>query len=366
MRTRTAGVPPRRPDEAWAPGLRPGVDWAGHGARDRRARWYRGPWLDFAAVGVRYGRAGSRWESNAIGQRPRWLRPRRPQRPRRPRLPPRRPHRPGDRAHRADRGGRGSGDSADSADLRHRLAAVGDDAAAPHPRLASADLVRRGDPLPARPRLDRRAPLGPRLRRTASTASGGSRGSPASTPTSRPRSWRAPARRAGPRRTRPTRSSSTSSTSSSPTRSTSTSCATGTTSSRASATDGAIGRRRARRAANGRATSMPRARSGPGCRRSASSSCATRRSSATPEREARRLFEFLGEAWHPAVLDFDPAEHTATERYRRFTASRREAAGESATIYRSRVGAGRAALDPLLRTLLRAGGRRPARRARLR
>jgi hypothetical protein len=74
-----------------------------------------------------------------------------------------------------------------------------------------------------------------------------------------------------------------------------------------------------------------------------------------PEREARRMFEFLGEAWDPAVLEFDPAEHTATERYRRFTASRREAAGESARIYRSRVGAGRAALDPLLRTLLRRG-----------
>jgi hypothetical protein len=76
-----------------------------------------------------------------------------------------------------------------------------------------------------------------------------------------------------------------------------------------------------------------------------------------PETEARRLFDFLGEPWHPEVLDFDPAEHSATERYRRFTASRREAGGESATIYRSRVGAGGAALDPFLRALLRRGAR---------
>jgi hypothetical protein len=76
---------------------------------------------------------------------------------------------------------------------------------------------------------------------------------------------------------------------------------------------------------------------------------------AEPEAQARRLFDFLGEAWHPDVLELDPAAHTATERYRRFTASRREAGGDGATIYRSRVGAGRAALDPVLRTLLRRG-----------
>ena len=73
---------------------------------------------------------------------------------------------------------------------------------------------------------------------------------------------------------------------------------------------------------------------------------------ADPEREGRALFAFLGEAWDPAVLTFDPAEHAATDRYRWFTAARREAAGETATIYRSRVGAGRDGLDPVLRTLL--------------
>jgi hypothetical protein len=74
---------------------------------------------------------------------------------------------------------------------------------------------------------------------------------------------------------------------------------------------------------------------------------------ADPETEGRRLFAFLGEAWHPEVLDPDPAAHSATGRYRTFTAQRRQAGGETATIYRSRVGAGGATLDPVLRTLLR-------------
>jgi hypothetical protein len=74
-----------------------------------------------------------------------------------------------------------------------------------------------------------------------------------------------------------------------------------------------------------------------------------------PEAEARRLFAFLGEDFVPAVLEFDPAEHTATARYQWFTAGRRAAGGETTTIYRSRVGAGGASLDPVLRGLLRRG-----------
>lgn len=74
---------------------------------------------------------------------------------------------------------------------------------------------------------------------------------------------------------------------------------------------------------------------------------------ADPQAEAGRLFDFLGETWDPRVLDFDPAEHRATDRYRAFTASRREAGGDDRTIYRSRVGAGGASLDPFLRALLR-------------
>lgn len=72
-----------------------------------------------------------------------------------------------------------------------------------------------------------------------------------------------------------------------------------------------------------------------------------------PESQGRRLFDFLGEAWDPAVLAFDPAAHRATDRYRWFTAQRREAGGDDATIYRSRVGTGGHSLDPVLRTLLR-------------
>ena len=74
---------------------------------------------------------------------------------------------------------------------------------------------------------------------------------------------------------------------------------------------------------------------------------------ADPEGQGRRLFAFLGEDWDPAVLEFDPSEHSATDRYRWFTAQRREAGGDDHTIYRSRVGAGGKSLDPMLRLLLR-------------
>ena len=74
---------------------------------------------------------------------------------------------------------------------------------------------------------------------------------------------------------------------------------------------------------------------------------------ADPEAEGQRLFAFLGEDWDPAVLEFDPANHRATDRYQWFTAQRREAGGEERTIYQSRVGTGGASLDPVLRTILR-------------
>lgn len=74
---------------------------------------------------------------------------------------------------------------------------------------------------------------------------------------------------------------------------------------------------------------------------------------ADPEVEARRVFDFLEEQWEPGVLDLDPARHRATDRYRRFTASRRDESGDTATIYRSRVGTGGGSLDPILRSLLR-------------
>ncbi len=74
---------------------------------------------------------------------------------------------------------------------------------------------------------------------------------------------------------------------------------------------------------------------------------------ADPAAQGRRLFEFLGEPWDPAVLELDPAAHRATERYQWFTAQRREAGDDDALIYRSRVGAGGRSLDPFLRALLR-------------
>lgn len=73
---------------------------------------------------------------------------------------------------------------------------------------------------------------------------------------------------------------------------------------------------------------------------------------ADPEGTLRPLFDFLGEAWDPAVLRFDEQQHSATDRYVRFTAERRREGGETAAIYRSRVGAGARGLDPVLRELL--------------
>jgi hypothetical protein len=71
-----------------------------------------------------------------------------------------------------------------------------------------------------------------------------------------------------------------------------------------------------------------------------------------PEPQLRALFEFLGEDWDPAVLEFDRAEHDGTDRYVSFTAQRRSEGGDGSTIYRSRVGAGRSSLDPVLRAML--------------
>jgi hypothetical protein len=75
------------------------------------------------------------------------------------------------------------------------------------------------------------------------------------------------------------------------------------------------------------------------------------------EPTVRALLAFLGEEWDPQVLRYHEVDHDTTERYAAFTAKRREAAGDDAAIYQSRVGAGRRALDPVLRALLaRSGG----------
>ena len=76
---------------------------------------------------------------------------------------------------------------------------------------------------------------------------------------------------------------------------------------------------------------------------------------ADPEPALRFLLEFLGEPWDPAVLRFHEAPHDATERYTRFTAERRREGGDEGAVYRSRVGAGRRELDPVLRAVVRRG-----------
>jgi hypothetical protein len=69
----------------------------------------------------------------------------------------------------------------------------------------------------------------------------------------------------------------------------------------------------------------------------------------------RSLLVFLGEEWDPAVLRFQEAPHDATERYTRFTAERRLEGGDGGAVYRSRVGAGRRELDPIVRAVVRRG-----------
>jgi len=71
-----------------------------------------------------------------------------------------------------------------------------------------------------------------------------------------------------------------------------------------------------------------------------------------PEPTMRALLDFLGEPWDDQVLRFDEVRHDTTDHYAAFTADRRRAGGDSAAIYRSRVGTGRQRLDPVLRGLL--------------
>lgn len=72
-----------------------------------------------------------------------------------------------------------------------------------------------------------------------------------------------------------------------------------------------------------------------------------------PEKTLRELLTFLDEPWDPVVLDHDRLPHDVPEHYQRLASHRRSAAGEPGPIYRSRVGAHRRELDPLLRLLCR-------------
>jgi hypothetical protein len=73
-----------------------------------------------------------------------------------------------------------------------------------------------------------------------------------------------------------------------------------------------------------------------------------------PATTMRALLTFLGEAWSDAVLDPDAHPHDVLDRYPAFSAARRRA-GDNAAIYRSRVGAHRRRLDPLLAIAVRVG-----------
>jgi hypothetical protein len=73
---------------------------------------------------------------------------------------------------------------------------------------------------------------------------------------------------------------------------------------------------------------------------------------ADPETVMRQLIEFLHEPWEPAILEYTRFEHGMRDKHQKLTEKRRQSAGESSTIYRSRVGAGKREIDPLLRGLL--------------
>jgi len=66
----------------------------------------------------------------------------------------------------------------------------------------------------------------------------------------------------------------------------------------------------------------------------------------------RGLLEFLGEPWDDAVLEYDKAPHDVAGRYQQFADGRRSASGSGGAVYRTRVGAHRREIDPLLRFLI--------------
>jgi hypothetical protein len=77
------------------------------------------------------------------------------------------------------------------------------------------------------------------------------------------------------------------------------------------------------------------------------------------ETTLRKLLDFLGEPWDDVLLEYDGQPHDVQPRYLAFSSSRRAAAGDpAAAVYRSRVGAYRRELNPILRLLFRlVGGR---------
>jgi hypothetical protein len=74
---------------------------------------------------------------------------------------------------------------------------------------------------------------------------------------------------------------------------------------------------------------------------------------ADPEGTMRALLEFLGEEWDDAVLHHEEHPHDVADKYAGFAGSRRKQGGEKGDVYRSRVGAHRRELGPLLRLAVR-------------
>jgi hypothetical protein len=69
------------------------------------------------------------------------------------------------------------------------------------------------------------------------------------------------------------------------------------------------------------------------------------------EATLRDLMDFLGEAWDPAIMEFDRHGHDVPARYHAQAHSRRADEGTSAAVYTSRVGTYRRELDPAMRLL---------------
>lgn len=72
---------------------------------------------------------------------------------------------------------------------------------------------------------------------------------------------------------------------------------------------------------------------------------------ADTEASMRALFDWLGEPWEPAVLDYDKQRHDVPEKYTLEAEKRRAKSSTTASIYAGSVGSFRRELDPLTRLL---------------
>ena len=79
------------------------------------------------------------------------------------------------------------------------------------------------------------------------------------------------------------------------------------------------------------------------------------------EATVRRLTDFLGEQFEPAMLRIDEHQHDVPDRYHQQARRRRQAQGTTGAVYGGRAGAHRRELDPLTRLLVWVLGRRTLR-----